>query len=315
MNPNENHIVVLMGGVSSERDISMRSGREVSDALRRTGYRVRDIVVDDPEIDRLDGQGVDAAFIALHGTFGEDGAVQALLEERGIPYTGSGVTASRLAIDKIASKIEFGIAQLATPDYVDITRCSGEADLFEAVHSIGAPVVVKPARDGSSLGVRIVSDMNELNRAIHYAGEYGDEIVIERYIDGREFTVGILMDEALPVIEVKPASGFYNYSSKYRDKQTQYITDIDLERSVYDEIQRLALSAHRALGCKDISRVDIILNDLGHPYILEVNTIPGFTKRSLFPKAAETAGIDFDSLCDVITRQAIGRMNKTLAIR
>ncbi|MGR3320034.1 MAG: D-alanine--D-alanine ligase [Candidatus Anammoxibacter sp.] len=318
MKSNSINVAVLMGGISSEREVSLRSGREVSDALQKAGYHVLDIIVDDEEIGVLDINDIDVAFVALHGAFGEDGGVQGVLENKCIPYIGSGIKASRLAMNKIESKKLFDYNGLSTPDYIEAEKLSNDLDLMKfvklvkLVKSLGMPVVVKPATDGSSIGVQIVKDTSELESALECAGKHGNQIVVEKYIEGREFTVGILIDKPLPIVEIKPESCFYNYCSKYEDHHTEYITSVDLAPDVYKEMQVLALRAHSALGCRDLSRVDIILGANGNPYLLEVNTIPGFTKRSLFPLAAKAAGIEFVQLCDMLVTQAINRKDKLL---
>ena len=315
MKSNSINVAVLMGGISSERKISLQSGKEVSAALQKAGYDVLDIIVDDKEVGELDVNEIDVAFVALHGAFGEDGGIQSVLGNKCIPYIGSGVKASRLAMDKIESKKVFDYNGLSTPDYVEVGKLHNESDLMELVKlvkSIGMPVIVKPATDGSSFGVQIVKDTRELESAIECAGKHGDRIVIEKYIEGREFTVGILIDKPLPIVEIRPASGFYNYNSKYEDHHTEYIASVDIAPDVYKEVQQLALKAHSVLGCRDLSRVDIMLGIDGNPYLLEVNTIPGFTKRSLFPMAAKAADIEFVQLCDTLVTQAINRKGALL---
>jgi len=301
------NVAVLMGGVSSERDVSLNSGREVSAALQRAGYKVHDIVVNDTKINELDRYKIDVAFIALHGTFGEDGRVQRILEKRDIPYTGSGIKASKLAMDKAASKRVFALHDLASPDYIEISVGEDIKDAVKQVKLIGFPVVVKPSRDGSSVGITIANNLKELKSGIDDALKHGDHILVEKFIEGRELTVGILMNEPLPIVEIQPVACFYNYCSKYQDKTTKYITDLDIEPHIYENVQQLALEAHLALKCRDVSRVDIMLGNDGEPYILEVNTIPGMTKTSLLPKAAKSAGIEFDQLCDMLVTMAAKR--------
>ncbi|MGR3220551.1 MAG: D-alanine--D-alanine ligase [Candidatus Anammoxibacter sp.] len=315
MKSNSINVAVLMGGVSGEREVSLKSGKEVSGALKKAGYRVLDIVVEDRTIGELDINDIDVAFVALHGVFGEDGGVQEILEDKCIPYTGSGVKAGRLAMNKIESKKLFDSNGLSTPDYVGVGKLQNDLDLTKLaglVKSIGMPVVVKPATGGSSFGVQIVKDVSELKNALECAGKYGDLIVVEKYVEGREFTVGILIDKPLPIVEIKPESHFYSYSAKYEDHHTEYITSVDLDSGLYKEIQALALRAHTVLGCRDLSRADIILGTDGKPYLLEVNTIPGFTNRSLFPLAAKAADIEFVQLCEMLVTQAINRKEALL---
>lgn len=312
------NIVVLMGGVSPEREISLRSGNAVAKALGDAGFNVSCIDVKDEKIEELDHKEIDVAFIALHGYFGEDGGVQQLLESKGIPYTGSGVNASRLAMDKLATKKSFINAGLKTPDYTTVTEFQELIEIQREVMKLGLPVILKPTRNGSSIGISIIKEMNDLQMGLGKAFEFGYEVIIEKYIKGREFTVGLLDDSALPVIEIKPATEFFNYDAKYKDNRTEYlivkttpgdngVADGDSYHNIgflpspqYHRAQELALNAHRILGCKGFSRVDMLLDDRNTFYLLEVNTIPGFTEKSLLPKAAKAAGISFSSLCEKI---------------
>ncbi len=312
------NVVVLMGGVSPEREISLRSGNAVAKALEDAGFTVSCIDVKDEKIEELDHRERDVAFIALHGYFGEDGGVQQLLESKGVPYTGSGIGASKLAMDKLATKNCFVEAGLKTPDYVTVTEFQELNEIQHEVTRLGLPVVLKPPRNGSSIGISIVKDISNLQLGLKKAFEFGYEVLIEKYIKGRELTVGILEDSALPVIEVKPAMEFFNYEAKYKDNRTEYLivekTLVEkgnksgnstpkigsLPSYLYTEAQDLALQAHRVLGCRGFSRVDMLLDGNGEFYLLEVNTIPGFTEKSLLPKAAKAAGISFSALCEKI---------------
>lgn len=291
-------VAVLMGGISPEREVSLASGRAVAAALEREGCAVAPIVVNDEQIRELDGLDVDVAFIAMHGYFGEDGGVQRLLESKGIPYTGSGVHSSRVAMDKVETKWTFVLSGLPTPEFM-VLRLGQPLQELEGflVEKLPMPLVAKPSRSGSSVGVSIIHDVSEIPRALETAFRYDQKIVIERYIHGRELTVGILGGVALPVIEIRPAREFYDLSAKYKDGGTRYITTPAIPRDIYDEAQRLALRAHHELGCSGFSRVDMILNGDMELFLLEANTIPGFTERSLLPKAAEIAGISFEELC------------------
>lgn len=316
------NVVVLMGGVSPEHDISIRSGNAVAQALRDAGFTVSCIDVKDEKIDELDQRETDIAFIALHGYFGEDGGVQQLLESKGIPYTGSGVSASKLAMDKLAAKKCFAETGLQVPDHVAVTEFQELSEIQHEIMRLGLPVILKPTRNGSSIGISIVKDIAHLQMALKNAFEFGYEVLIEKYIKGRELTVGILDDKALPIIEIKPAMEFFSYDAKYKDNRTEYLI---LEKtsgtngkraaysfresgfliaSLYDEAQEVALHAHRVLGCKGFSRVDMLLGEDNKLYLLEVNTIPGFTEKSLLPKAAKAAGISFASLCKKIVELA-----------
>ena len=312
------NVVVLMGGISPEREISLRSGNAVAKALMDAGFNVSCIDVKDEKVEELDHMEIGVTFVALHGYFGEDGGIQQLLESKGIPYTGSGVKASRLAMDKLATKKCFVNAGLKTPDYITVTEFQEILEIQNEALKLGLPVVLKPTRNGSSIGISIVRDIKDLPTSLEKAFEYGYELLIEKYIKGRELTVGILDDKALPIIEIKPAVEFFNYDAKYKDDRTKYlivestlregsnIADCSshevsfLTSSLYNEAQELALNAHRVLGCKGFSRVDMLMDDRDNFYLLEVNTIPGFTEKSLLPKAAKAAGISFSSLCEKI---------------
>src|SRR5574337_581042 len=228
------NVVVLMGGVSPEREISLRSGKAVAKALVDAGFNVSCIDVKDEKIEELGHRKIDVAFIALHGYFGEDGGVQQLLESKGIPYTGSGINASKLAMDKLATKKCFVEAGLKTPDYVTITEFQELIEIQHEVMKLGLPVVLKPTRNGSSIGISIVKDINNIQLGLEKAFEFGYEVIIEKYIKGRELTIGILDDKALPIIEIKPAMEFFNYDAKYKDNRTEYLIVEKTERDTGD---------------------------------------------------------------------------------
>ncbi|MDR4505369.1 MAG: D-alanine--D-alanine ligase [Candidatus Scalindua sp.] len=314
-------IAVLMGGVSPEREISLLSGQAVSHALRKANHKVVEIVVNDCLVNEIDDHEVDVAFIALHGCFGEDGGIQEVLESKQIPYTGSGVGASRLAIDKVKSKDVFKRENIPTPDYCAVSMKLSMSEIIESVEKVTLPVVVKPTGAGSSVGISMIGTYDELCEGVAYSRLYGGQVLVEKFIEGRELTVGILNDLPLPVIEIKTASLFYDYDAKYRDKRTQYIIlksadragERSLPHSTYTRVQELAMEAHKSLGCRDFSRVDLILGKGGEIYVLEVNTIPGFTERSLFPKAAGAQNIDFIELCNTIVRNALKPAMKDLS--
>ncbi len=308
----EKNIAVLMGGISPERKISLQSGKAVANALAKTDNHVIKIVVNDDMVNELDNYKIDVAFVALHGYFGEDGGVQEVLESKDIPYTGSGVSASRLTMDKVKSKDIFKRYNIPTPDYFPVSTTQSISEIVKSVKNLKLPVVTKPVSNGSSIGISIIREYDELPDGIKHTGPYNTEVLIEKYIEGRELTVSILDDKALPVIEIKTATGFYDYDAKYNSKNTQYIildsaeesSECTLSHAVYDRVQELAIRAHNSLGCRTFSRVDMILSNDGEIYILEVNTIPGFTKRSLLPKAAAAANISFTELCSIIVDAA-----------
>lgn len=302
-------VAVLMGGVSPEREVSLRSGQAVTKGLKEAGYSVIPIVVDDEQVGELNGSDIDLAFIALHGTFGEDGGIQSLLEMRGIPYTGSGVMASKMAMDKVKSKEVFKLNGLPTPDF-RVLRRGRSIQLESIISRLGSlpfPMVVKPSCNGSSMGVTIVRSIEGLVPALEEAFRYDDTVLLEEYVKGRELTVGVLGEEALPVIEIRPYREFYDFKAKYEDNNTSYVLRPVLPSGVYQEAQSMALKAHKALGCSDFSRVDMICDKSGVLYLLEVNTIPGFTERSLLPKAALSAGMSFSLLCSKIVDLALSR--------
>lgn len=294
-------IGVLMGGPSTEREISLKSGRTVYESLSQTGLKVTaiDIKTDDIEENRhlIKAQGIDVAFIALHGRFGEDGQIQEILDNMEIPYTGSGALASRLAMDKIASRRIFEASGLHVPRYKAENRLSYHANWKAEHNGFALPLVVKPATHGSSIGLSIVDKEEYLDKSVALAFSFDERIIIEEYIMGREVTVGILDEEALPVIEIIPRKRFFDYEAKYQAGMTDYVVPAKLEDKIARDIQGQALSAHKLLGCYGCSRVDMILSNDNIPFVLEVNTIPGLTATSLLPKAAKVVGIDFSQLC------------------
>ncbi len=308
----EKNIAVLMGGISPERKISLQSGKAVANALEKTDSHVIKIVVNDDLVSELDNYKIDVAFVALHGHFGEDGGIQEVLESKDIPYTGSGVSASRLTMDKVKSKEIFIKNNIPTPDYFAVSTTQSMSEIVKSVKKLKLPVVTKPVSNGSSIGISIIREYDELPDGIKHTGSQSTEALIEKYIGGRELTVSILDDKALPVIEIKTSTGFYDYDAKYNSKNTQYIilesaeesSECTLSHAVYDRVQELAIRAHNSLGCCTFSRVDMILGNDGEIYILEVNTIPGFTERSLLPKAAAAANISFTELCSIIVGAA-----------
>jgi D-alanine-D-alanine ligase len=299
-------IGVLMGGPSSERDISLKSGKAVVDALKQLGIQVEpiDIITDNAQenIRLIKSFSIDCAFIALHGRYGEDGTIQEILEGIGIPYTGSGVKASRLAMDKVASLEIFSRGGLAVPEYKVVNK-----DSKDRKNSLGYPLVVKPATHGSSIGLSIINKEDELEEAIKTAFKYDCNVIVQKYVKGRELTVGILDEKALPVIEIVPKNFFFDYEAKYKQGMTEYVVPAKLENSVALKVQEVGLSAHKMLGCFACSRADIILTDDLTPYILEINTIPGMTATSLLPKAAGITGLDFGQLCIYLLRLAYAK--------
>ncbi len=296
-------VAVLLGGFSSEREVSLRSGKAVADALTAAGFPTTRVDVMSERLEGVDADAVDVAFLALHGRFGEDGGVQAALEARGLVYTGSGVEASRVAMDKVASKERFRAAGVPTADWT-VVSAPGPVTTRNLALPMALPVVVKPRAEGSSVGVSIVRTEGEYADAVAKAVGLGGEALVERFVPGREMTVGILGERRLPVIELRPVREFFDYEAKYQDARTEYIVDPPLALEERRAIQEAAWAAHEALGCRGMSRVDVILGKEG-PVVLEVNTIPGLTERSLLPKSARAAGMEFTALCAEILRLAI----------
>lgn len=294
-------IGVLAGGPSSERSISLKSGEAVHDALRKGGLHSVLIDFHGGNIENLlKAQSIDVAFVALHGGFGEDGTLQKILEDMRIPYTGSGPEASRLALDKLASRTIFQNMDLNVPKFKVIKKgshCSAD--------DMKMPLVVKPRREGSSVGLSVVFDLKDLDKALEKAFSYGDYILVEEFIKGRELTVGILDDRPLPVVEIIPDKGCYDYHAKYESHKTEYLVPAPIKRAYIKGAKEAGYKAHKALGCRSFSRVDMILGQDGKIYVLEINTIPGFTSRSLLPKAALAIGIDFCNLCKKIVEGAL----------
>ena len=301
-------IGVFAGGPSNEREISLESGRAVFQAL--TQEQCDAVFIDIGEgltPSQIRGFGIDIAFIALHGRFGEDGTIQKMLEGAGIPYTGSGPAPSRLALDKIASREIFIKHGIAVPQYTVLSRasCDSANVAGSLAGSFGLPLVAKPQYEGSSIGISIVSDERDIPAAIEEALRYGDNVIIEKYIKGRELTVGILNEEPLPVIEVVVREQFYNFNAKYQSDTTEYKVPAPVDAAVYAHAQRIAYQAHSALGCRGFSRVDMRFDDeRGAIVVLEVNSIPGLTSHSLLPKAAACAGIGFNRMCLMILEEA-----------
>ncbi|MFH1904487.1 MAG: D-alanine--D-alanine ligase [bacterium] len=298
-------IAVLMGGPSSEREISLKSGNCVLKALKAAQLNATAFDVNRELPDRLIKGKIDLVFIALHGKPGEDGTIQGMLDILNIPYTGSGVLASALSMDKIASKRLFQIAEIPTPEFSVINKNKSH---FNPPQSF--PVVIKPSTEGSTIGVSIVKNANEFKKALETAFRYDDNIICEKYIDGKEITVGILEEKALPVIEIVPKFGFYDFNAKYKKKSTDFVVPAELKKEKSAKIKQIALKTHKILGCYGMSRVDMKLDCKLNPYVLEINTIPGLTETSLLPKAAQAAGISFIELCLKLLDLAIKKHEK-----
>ncbi len=289
-----------MGGMSAERSISLRSGKAVAHALRERGYSVEELEVADGAQAFVDmsQSGIDVAFLALHGRFGEDGCIQGMLELLRIPYTGSSVLASALAMDKLKSKELFRLFNVPTPPYyVASSDCANLSDLHG---SFGFPVIVKPRREGSSIGVTKAEDPASLRLAVEHALEFDSSVLVERYVPGREVHVGLLDGRVLGAIEVEPLSGIYDFDAKYTPGLTEYHMPARLTPARYRGVLNLAERAVQALDVVGPARVDLLVTEGQNEYVLEVNTLPGMTPTSLLPKIAESAGYDFPDLCEAI---------------
>lgn len=297
-------IGVLMGGISAEREISLKTGSAILEALLRKGYNAVAIDVNIDIASTLQQSGIDTAFIALHGILGEDGAIQGLLEISKIPYTGSGLLSSAISMNKNVSKKIFIYHGLPTPPFQVFNSTGKEINNIKDRINISLPFVVKPSEEGSTIGISIVKKEDEINSALSAALECSNEIIIEKFIKGRELTAAVINGKPLPLIEIIPESGFYDYQSKYTSGATEYIVAPAIEKDLVSEIQALAVKAYHALHCCGAARVDFILDSEKKPSILEINTIPGMTENSLLPKAAEKAGIIFDDLVENILFEA-----------
>src|SRR4029077_15697790 len=295
------------GGFGSEREVSLATGHGVSKALRSLGAEVVDVDVRDENFEL--SHDVDLAFLTIHGTFGEDGQLQQILEDRGVAYSGDGIEESRIAFDKILSKERFRENNVTTP-YWQVVK-SGQRP------TIPLPIVVKPPRQGSTVGVVIVKNARELDSAVAEAAKYDGELLIEKFVPGRELTVGILGDQALPILEIIPKGGFYDFTNKYPFLNPQagggaeHVCPAKIDKPQTKEIQDLALKAYRALGLQVYSRVDVILSENNEPFVLEINTIPGMTEASLLPEAAAAAGIRYVDLCTRIIELSRARSERS----
>jgi D-alanine-D-alanine ligase len=297
-------IGVLLGGLSSEREVSLASGNAVLAALVSKGYDAVAVDVGRDVAEQLHRAGVEVAFNGLHGKFGEDGAIQGLLEVLGIPATGSGVLASAMGMNKIVSKTVFKAYGLSVGPFLIGAR--GDRDLAEnAKAEIGLPLVVKPSCEGSSVGVSVVRDEKDLGPALDLAFSYDREILVEKHLRGMEVQVGILGERALGAIEIVPKDDFYSYKAKYETGGSEHFFPARLPEGPYKRTLDAGLLAHRALGCRGYSRVDFIIDQEGAPYILEVNTLPGMTATSLLPEIARGAGISFPDLVEEILKLAL----------
>lgn len=302
MTPSSFTIGVLMGGQSAEREISMRTGQAVCLALRRRGYRAQLIDVDRNLPHRLRAKKVDVAFLALHGPGGEDGTVQGMLEVMGIPYTASGVSASAVGMDKGLTRVVLEAAGVPIPPGHTFRITDAPSIPPKA---LGLPVVVKPCTQGSTIGVSIVRKRVDWKRALDTASSFGAQVVVEQYIPGREMAVGVFRGETLPVVEIVAPGGFYDFTAKYGKADTRYVCPAMVSKALGKTLKTLSLRAYQALGCRGAARVDFRIHTDGRPFVLELNTIPGMTERSLLPMAAGQAGLTYDELVEQILWEAL----------
>lgn len=280
-----------MGGVSSERDISLKTGGSVLKALKESGYNAVGIDAEKDLCSKIKRRGLKAAFIALHGRLGEDGSVQGALELMGVPYTGSGVLASAMAMDKVTAKKIFNCHGIATPGFVLEDEKKGAWP-----SGMTLPLIVKPASGGSTIGVTVVRRRAGLKGAVSKAKRFSSRVLIEEFIEGRELTVAIMDEEVFPVVEIIPKKGFYDFKAKYTPGMTEFRVPAPLKKTVEKKVTRAAIGAYSALRCRGAARVDIVLDSAENPFVLEVNTVPGLTETSLFPMAAAAAGLGYRDL-------------------
>lgn len=305
MTPIQN-VAVLYGGTSAEREISLLSGAAIADALDEKGYKVERFDTKERLLTELLNLQIDVVFIALHGRGGEDGSIQGALQHLGLPYTGSGVLGSALAMDKVRSKFLFSQAGLPTAPYQVVYASELDSTDCEAVMAqLNGKVMVKPSCEGSSIGMKQANNADELKSALVQAFQYDDSALVEQWVEGREFTVGILGEQALPVIELRTPELFYDYQAKYKLATTEYLCPCELDELKATELQTLALKAFQLLGSSGWGRVDFLMDNQGQLNLLEVNTVPGMTKKSLVPMAAKEFGLSFADLVERILVEAV----------
>lgn len=296
-------VAVLMGGIAAEREISIQSGLAVTQALQSQGIAASGCDVSSlADLTNL-ANDYDRAFIALHGRWGEDGSVQAILSSLGLPFTGSGMAASAIAMDKLRTKWMWQGAGLPTPNFM---RVSLSQPFNPATFDLGFPVIVKPIHEGSSIGMRKAYNLSELESAVIFAQEYDSEVLIEKWVTGREFTCAILKGQALPLIELKTTHEFYDFDAKYQADDTQYLCPVELDAELQNKMQSMALKAFDVIGAAAWGRVDFMLDENEQAWLIELNSVPGMTDHSLVPMAAKQAGISFEALTKSILDSSLG---------
>ncbi len=301
MNIKNLRIGILMGGLSSEREISLRTGNAIYQELKNHRHKVIAIDINSRNFDKIIKAKIDVAFIALHGTYGEDGVIQGILEFSGIPYTGSNVLGSALGMNKIISKQLFEYNRIPTAKWCVIENINDIKNI-----KISFPLVFKPSAEGSAIGVSIVKNKKEAAKAFYKASKYSRKILVEKYIQGTEISVPVLMDRVLPIIEIIPKKQFYDYTAKYTQGMSEHIIPARINKIVYKKAQFYALKAHKVLECRDYSRIDMIVKG-NEVFVLEVNTLPGMTSLSLFPESAKHYGISFYELLTLLIKAAVKR--------
>ena len=295
-------IGVIMGGISSEREISLQSGNSIVENIDKKKYEVLPIVIDEKEDIITKVKDIDFALLALHGQFGEDGTVQSVLQTLGIPYSGCGPLSSAMCMDKDVTKTILESKGIRNAPWINLTR--DDSIDFSKIDELGYPVVVKPTHGGSSVATFVVKEEKEIEKCVEEAFKWDTEVMIEKFIKGDEITCPVYGDKMLPVIAIKPKSEFFDFASKYQDGGAEEIV-VELEAELHKEVEKMALATYKALKCEVYSRVDMIVTPEGVPYILEVNTLPGMTKNSLIPKSAAALNIDFTKLIDMIIEDSM----------
>lgn len=305
-------VAVLAGGLSLEREVSLRSGRRVAEALSDQGHHVTRLDLDEGFVDRLVHADVDVCYLALHGKAGEDGTIQGLLDLLGLPYTGPDAVSSAIAWDKAVCKGLLARAGIATPDWVavssDAIQDMGAAQALDRVaERLGQTLMVKPSQGGASMGVRRVGQGDDLAAALVGAFSYHDVVLIERFVSGAEVAVSVVDGEPLPAVEIVPRAGTYDFAARYTHGATEFFAPARLDEAVLERCRQTAVDAYRTVGCRHVSRADLLVDEAGQPWLLELDTCPGMTETSLLPMAAGAAGWDFAGLCERIIRLAAGR--------
>lgn len=293
---------IIMGGISSEREISLKSGSSIIENIDKEKYEVIPVVIDEKEDIINKTKGIDFALLALHGQFGEDGTVQAVLQTLGIPYSGCGPLSSAMCMDKDVSKSILEAAGIRTAPWINLRK--NDLIDFKKIDELGYPVVVKPTHGGSSVATFIVKEEKDIKECVEEGFKWDNEVMIEKFIKGDEITCPVYGERMLPVIAIKPKAEFFDFASKYQDGGAEEIV-VELEEKLHEEVENMALLTYRALKCEVYSRVDMIVTEEGIPYVLEVNTLPGMTKNSLIPKSAAALNIEFSKLIDMIIEDSM----------